>query len=42
MKERKYELAPDPMNEELQEQLGDIVVGKTGNIYRSVKTNLIQ
>ena len=23
-----YELAPDPMNEELQEQLGDIVVGK--------------
>ena len=25
---KKYELAPDPMNEELQEQLGDIVVGK--------------
>ena len=25
---RKYELAPDPMNEELQEQLGDIVIGK--------------
>ena len=25
---RDYELAPDPMNEELQEQLGDIVVGK--------------
>lgn len=24
----KYELAPDPMNEELQEQLKDIVVGK--------------
>lgn len=23
-----YELAPDPMNEELQEQLGNIVVGK--------------
>lgn len=23
-----YELAPDPMNEELQEQLGDIVIGK--------------
>ena len=25
---KKYELAPDPMNEELQEQLKDIVVGK--------------
>ena len=25
---RKYELAPDPMNEELQEQLKDIVVGQ--------------
>ena len=24
----KYELAPDPMNEELQEQLKDIVIGK--------------
>lgn len=24
----KYELAPDPMNEELQEQLKDIAVGK--------------
>lgn len=24
----KYELAPDPMNEELQEQLKDIVTGK--------------
>ena len=25
---KHYELAPDPMNEELQEQLSDIVVGK--------------
>ena len=25
---QNYELAPDPMNEELQEQLGDIVIGK--------------
>lgn len=25
---KKYELAPDPMNEELTKQLGDIVVGK--------------
>ena len=24
----KFELAPDPMNEELQEQFKDIVVGK--------------
>ena len=25
---KKYELAPDPMNEEIQEQLKDIVVGQ--------------
>lgn len=24
----KFELAPDPMNEEITEQLGDIVIGK--------------
>ena len=25
---KKYELAPDPMNEEIQEQLKDIIVGQ--------------
>ena len=25
---KAYELAPDPMNEEIQEQLSDIVIGK--------------
>ena len=31
----KFELAPDPMNEELQEQFKDIVVGKTETFKRS-------
>ena len=34
---RDYELAPDPMNEELQEQLGDIVVGKPETLKDQLK-----
>lgn len=34
---RDYELAPDPMNEELQEQLGDIVVGKPETLTDQLK-----
>ena len=37
---RDYELAPDPMNEELQEQLGDIVVGKPETQKDQLKTVL--
>ena len=33
----KFELAPDPMNEELQEQLGDIVVGKPETLKDQLK-----
>ena len=34
---KKYELAPDPMNEEIQEQLKDIVVGqKVENMFREM------
>lgn len=33
----KYELAPDPMNEELQEQLGDIVIGKPETFQDQLK-----
>ena len=33
----KYELAPDPMNEELQEQLGDIVVGDPKTLKDQLK-----
>ena len=34
---RDYDLAPDPMNEELQEQLGDIVVGKPETLKDQLK-----
>ena len=34
---RDYELAPDPMNEELQEQLGDIVDGKPETLKDQLK-----
>ena len=34
---RDYELAPDPMNEELQEQLGDIVGGKPETLKDQMK-----
>ena len=34
---RYYELAPDPMNEELQEQLGDIVIGKPETLKDQLK-----
>ena len=34
---RDYELAPDPMNEELQEQLGDIGVGKPETLKDQLK-----
>ena len=34
---RDYELAPDPMNEELQEQLGEIVVGKPETLKDQLK-----
>ena len=34
---RDYELAPDPMNEQLQEQLGDIVVGKPETLKDQLK-----
>ena len=34
---RDYVLAPDPMNEELQEQLGDIVVGKPETLKDQLK-----
>ena len=37
---RDYELAPDPMNEELQEQLGDIVVGKPETLKDQLKPDL--
>ena len=33
----KYELAPDPMNEELQEQLKDIVIGKPETFKNQLK-----
>lgn len=33
----KYELAPDPMNEEIQEQLKDIVVGKPETLKEQLK-----
>ncbi|WP_461884195.1 mannitol dehydrogenase family protein [Fusicatenibacter sp.] len=33
----KYELAPDPMNEELQEQLGDIVIEKPETFQDQLK-----
>lgn len=33
----KFELAPDPMNEELQEQLGDIVIGKPETFKNQLK-----
>ncbi|HJA55085.1 MAG TPA: mannitol dehydrogenase family protein [Candidatus Bacteroides intestinigallinarum] len=34
---RKYELAPDPMSEEIQEQLKDIVVGKPETFKEQLK-----
>lgn len=34
---KKYELAPDPMNEEIQEQLKDIVVGKPETFKNQLK-----
>lgn len=34
---KKYELAPDPMNEEIQEQLKDIVVGKPETFTEQLK-----
>ena len=34
---QKYELAPDPMNEELQAQLGDIVIGKPETLKDQLK-----
>ena len=34
---KKYELAPDPMNEELQKQLGDIVVGNQDTFKDQLK-----
>ncbi len=34
---KHYELAPDPMNEELQEQLGDIVVGNPETFRNQLK-----
>lgn len=34
---KRYELAPDPMNEELQEQLKDIVVGKSETFTNQLK-----
>ncbi len=34
---KAYELAPDPMNEELQEQLGDIVIGKPETLKDQLK-----
>lgn len=34
---KRYELAPDPMNEELQEQLKDIVVGKPETFTNQLK-----
>ena len=34
---KKYELAPDPMNDELQKQLGDIVVGKPDTLKDQLK-----
>ena len=34
---RDYELAPDPMNEELQEEVGDIVVGKPETLKDQLK-----
>ena len=33
----KFELAPDPMNEEIGEQLGDIVVGKPETLKDQLK-----
>lgn len=33
----KYELAPDPMNEEIQEQFKDIVVGKPETLKEQLK-----
>ena len=37
----KYELAPDPMNEELQEQLKDIVIGKPETFKNQLKPILL-
>lgn len=34
---QKYELAPDPMNEEIQEQLKDIVIGKPETFTEQLK-----
>ena len=34
---KKYELAPDPMNEELQEQLKEIVVGRPETFTTQLK-----
>ena len=34
---KKYELAPDPMNEEIQEQLKDIVIGKPETFTEQLK-----
>lgn len=33
----KYELAPDPMNEEIQEQLKDVVIGKPETVKEQLK-----
>ena len=33
----KFELAPDPMNEEITEQLGDIVIGKPETLKNQLK-----
>ena len=33
----KFELAPDPMNEEITEQLGDIVIGKPETFKNQLK-----
>ena len=38
----KFELAPDPMNEELQEQFKDIVVGKPETFKDQLKPNSFQ
>ena len=34
---KEYELAPDPMNEEIQEQLSDIVIGKPETLKDQLK-----
>ena len=34
---KEYELAPDPMNEEIQQQLKDIVVGQPETLKEQLK-----